>query len=185
MEEDIEKILGNTNFTRGEWIGNTRNYDYALSKILREVGWTRENSPCYDYITSRGEKVEVKKFKNGNGWLACSNMAKSPSDVTYMIINYTTRNGVMSIYIIPAERIFTFLEVNGIDLKLIASITNTSKCCFHGQVAVKRTQFELMARTIFDVVDTCKAVKKDGAQCRNHTLDCSGYCGVHKNITNK
>jgi hypothetical protein len=184
MEDDVEKILGYANFTMGEWIGNTRNYDYALSKILREVGWTRENSPSYDYITSRGEKVEVKKFKNGNGWLACSNMAKSPSDVTYMIINYSDRIGVTSIYLIPIDRIFKFLNVNGIDLNLIASITETSKCCFHGQVAVKRIHFESLAQAIFDVVDTCKAVKKDGTPCCNSSL-VNGYCGVHKNITNK
>jgi hypothetical protein len=185
MEGDIENILANQEFTRGTWIGNTRNYDYALSKIVREVGWTRENASSHDYVTSRGEKVEVKKFKNGNGWLACSNMAKSSGDVTYMIINYSTRIGIVSIYLIPITRLFGFLHRNGIDLNRIASITERAKCCFHGQVAVKRQQFESLSQCTFDVVEMCKATKKDSSPCCNMSLEGTGYCGVHKNMANK
>lgn len=185
MEDDIETILNNREFTNGSWIGNTRNYDYALSKIVQEVGWTRENASSHDYVTSRGEKIEVKKFKNGNGWLACSNMAKSPSDVTYMVIDYNSRNGIVSIYLIHMSDILLFVEDKGIDLSLIASITQKSKCCFHGQLAVKRRHFERLAFCIFDVVDLCKATKKDSKPCCNLAVDVHGYCGVHKNIAKK
>jgi hypothetical protein len=119
MNEDIKALIHSHEFVKGSWIQNTRNYDGELAKIVEPLlGWRRENASSHDFVTSRGEKVEVKKFKNGNGWLAGSNIAKTPSGVLYLFVQYKN-NTVTKLVLSDIESVLDYIEEEDFPLEMI------------------------------------------------------------------
>lgn len=119
MNEDIQKLITSEEFLCGQWIRNTHNYDGALSKIVEPLlGWKRDHASSHDFITSRGEKVEVKKFQNGNGWLAGSNIAKTPSGVFYLFVCYKN-NQVTKLYLSDIDKVLDYIEDKEFPLDLL------------------------------------------------------------------
>lgn len=119
MDRDIQALIQSDEFLTGNWIKNTRNYDGELSKIVGPLlGWERVNAASHDFVTSRGEKVEVKKFQNGNGWLAGSNIAKTPPGVLYMFVCYKN-NKVTKVYTSDIERVLDYIQEENIPLELL------------------------------------------------------------------
>lgn len=119
MNSDIEVLMHNEEFLSGSWIRNTHNYDGQLAKIVEPLlGWKRENAPTHDFVTSRGEKVEIKKFQNGNGWLAGSNIAKTQSGVLYLFVCYKN-NRVTKLYLSDIEQVLDYIELNEFPIELL------------------------------------------------------------------
>lgn len=120
MNSDIETLIQSTEFVSGNWIRNTRNYDGELAEIVCPLlGWVRENAPTHDFVTSRGEKVEVKKFKNGNGWLAGSNIAKTYRGVTYLFVCYDKNNRVTNVRVSDIDNVLDYIESINFPLDLL------------------------------------------------------------------
>jgi hypothetical protein len=140
MNGDIECLMNCQEFRTGSWILNTRNYDGELAKIVGPLlGWKRESAPSHDFVTSRGEKVEVKKFKNGNGWLAGSNIAKTPQDVQYMFVVYDKNNTVTKIIQSDIEKVLDYIQKDfPLDLLLNVSKYKAANC----QIRIKCSEIE-------------------------------------------
>jgi hypothetical protein len=123
MNEDIQALISSHEFLKGSWIQNTRNYDGALAQIIEPlVGWKRERASSHDFVTSRGEKVEIKKFQNGNGWLAGSNVAKTPAGVLYLFVCYKN-NKVTKLVLADIEEVLDYIEKD-FPLDLLEKVSN-------------------------------------------------------------
>lgn len=134
MENDIRKLAQSEEFVSGTWIKNTRNYDGELAKIVNPLlGWERVNASSYDFVTPRGEMVEVKKFQNGRGWLAGSNLAKTPEGVIYLFVCYN-KGRVTKMYLSDIEYVLDYVEIDfPLDLLIQISKYKVANC----QIRVK------------------------------------------------
>lgn len=123
MNDDINTLMKDDEFISGAWIRNTHNYDGMLAKIVEPLlGWKRENAPTHDFVTSRGEKVEIKKFQNGVGWLAGSNVAKTPSGVLYLFVCYKNKR-VTKVYLCDIDNILDYIEENEFPIDLLLAVS--------------------------------------------------------------
>lgn len=140
MNGDIECLMNYQEFRTGSWIRNTRNYDGELAKIVEPLlGWKRECAPSHDFVTSRGEKVEIKKFKNGNGWLAGSNIAKTPYGVQYLFMVYDKNNTVTKIIHSDIEKVLDYIQKDfPLNLLLKVSKYKAVNC----QIRIKCSEIE-------------------------------------------
>ena len=140
LNSEIEKLLDTPEFVSGKWIRNTHNYDGELAKIVGPLlGWKRERATCHDFVTTRGEKVEVKKFKNGNGWLAGSNVAKTPVGVIYMFVCYDKNNTVTKVHVSDIDMVLDYVAKDfPLELLLNVSKYKVANC----QIRVKCSDVE-------------------------------------------
>ena len=147
MNDEVKLLLENDDFVRGRWIRNIHNYDGELQKIVGPaLGWKRDNASSHDFLTSRGEKIEVKKFMNGNGFLAGKNMLKTPDDVTYMFVVYNKQRIVTKVYMIPFTVVKKYTEdVKKLSYYHLGEIVKMTPD-FNGQLPIRQKDLNNMVR---------------------------------------